>query len=373
MKRLIILGSTGSIGVQTLDIVRQFHEEIEIVGLAAGNNLELFEQQIKEFNPKYIYALSKSFSDKFQAKFLSMEEMVQSEKVDLILIATSGSIGFLPTVLALKNSQTVALANKEVIVMGGDLIMNLAKKNNTKIIPVDSEPSAIWQCLLGDRYMKKIILTGSGGPFRNIAQENLKSITPEEALAHPTWNMGKKITIDSATLMNKAFEVIEAKFLFDLDWDNIEVVLHPQSIIHSLIEFNDGSIKAHLGVPDMKIPIQYAIFHPRRLENPLISNLNLSMLKQLTFYPLTSDKFPCFSLGLSIGKLGGSLPAVLTAVDELAVNAFLTQRIKFTEIHRIIETVIERHNRIPTPTIDDILYVDQWARNETNKVFKVSN
>ena len=221
MKRLIILGSTGSIGVQTLDIVRQFHEEIEIVGLAAGNNLELFEQQIKEFNPKYIYALSKSFSDKFQAKFLSMEEMVQSEKVDLILIATSGSIGFLPTVLALKNSQTVALANKEVIVMGGDLIMNLAKKNNTKIIPVDSEPSAIWQCLLGDRDMKKIILTGSGGPFRNIAQENLKSITPEEALAHPTWNMGKKITIDSATLMNKAFEVIEAKFLFDLDWDNI--------------------------------------------------------------------------------------------------------------------------------------------------------
>ena len=224
-----------------------------------------------------------------------------------------------------------------------------------------------------DSDMKKIILTGSGGPFRNIAQENLKSITPEEALAHPTWNMGKKITIDSATLMNKAFEVIEAKFLFDLDWDNIEVVLHPQSIIHSLIEFNDGSIKAHLGVPDMKIPIQYAIFHPRRLENPLISNLNLSMLKQLTFYPLTSDKFPCFSLGLSIGKLGGSLPAVLTAVDELAVNAFLTQRIKFTEIHRIIETVIERHNRIPTPTIDDILYVDQWARNETNKVFKVSN
>ena len=176
MKRLIILGSTGSIGVQTLDIVRQFHEEIEIVGLAAGNNLELFEQQIKEFNPKYIYALSKSFSDKFQAKFLSMEEMVQSEKVDLILIATSGSIGFLPTVLALKNSQTVALANIEVIVMGGDLIMNLAKKNNTKIIPVDSEPSAIWQCLLGDRDMKEIILTGSGGPFRKKPIEAFKNI-----------------------------------------------------------------------------------------------------------------------------------------------------------------------------------------------------
>ena len=370
MKRLIILGSTGSIGVQTLDVVRQFYKEIEIVGLAAGNNVKLIEQQIQEFNPKYIYSLSKQFTDRFEATFLSMEEMVQCEKVDLIVIATSGSVGFLPTVLALKHSQTVALANKEVIVMGGDLIMNLAKENKTKIIPVDSEPSAIWQCLLGDRDMKKIILTASGGPFRNISEENLKSITPEQALAHPTWNMGKKITIDSATLMNKAFEVIEAKFLFNLNWDNIEVILHPQSIIHSLVEFSDGSIKAHLGVPDMRIPIQYAIFHPRRLENPTISNLNLDMLGNLTFHSLQYDKFPCFSLGLSIGKLGGTFPTVLTSVDEVAVNAFLDQKIRFTEIKNMINTVIEKHNTISNPTVEDILHIDQWARDEANKEFQ---
>ena len=371
MKGLVILGSTGSIGRQTLDIVRAFPEEFRVVGLAAGRNLELLADQIEEFEPRLACCASYEHKGLLPkgVTFTTMEEMVCQPDVELVMAATIGSAGLIPTVRALENNKTVALANKEVIIMAGGLVTGLARSNGGALLPVDSEPSAIWQCLQGENEaIRRVIITASGGPFRTTPFEDLERVTPEEALNHPTWKMGRKITVDSATLVNKAFEVIEAHWLFDVPWDRIEVVVHPQSIVHSMVELADGSVKAQLGPPDMRLPIQYSLFYPTRLENQLIPRLDTSLTHSLTFQPLEPERYPCFNLAVEAGKKGGTYPAVLSAVDEVAVERFLDGQIGFMDIYRTLERVLDDHNPTNGDNLDDILAADRWARTRAKEV-----
>ena len=371
MKGLVILGSTGSIGRQTLDIVRGFPDQFEVVGLAAGYNLELLASQIEEFKPRLVCCASNGHRELLPpgAIFTSMEEMVCHPDVELVMVATIGSPGLLPTIRALESNKAVALANKEVIIMAGQLITSLTDSNHGTILPVDSEPSAIWQCLRGENEpVRRIIITASGGPFRTAALEDLEKVTPEEALRHPTWSMGKKITVDSATLMNKAFEVIESHWLFGVPWDRIEVVVHPQSIIHSMVELADGSVKAQLGPPDMRLPIQYSMFYPTRLENPLIPRLDMSATHGLTFQPLEPDRYPCFNLAVEAGKRGGTYPAVLSVADEVAVELFLDSKIGFMDIYKTVQRVLEDHRPLNGDCLEEILATEHWARKCAREV-----
>ena len=371
MKGLVVLGSTGSIGRQTLDVVRAFPREFNVVGLAAGNNLELFASQVEEFKPRMVCCTSEDRSRALAggAVFTPMEEMVCEPDVDLVMAATIGSAGLVPTIRALENKKAVALANKEVIIMAGDLVTSLAVSGGGHLLPVDSEPSAIWQCLQGEQEpIRRVIITASGGPFRTSALEELESVTPERALEHPTWKMGKKITIDSSTLMNKAFEVIEARWLFDVPWDRIEVVVHPQSIIHSMVELADGSVKAQLGPPDMRLPIQYSMFYPHRLENSQIPRLSLDEARSLDFQPLEPERYPCFGLAVEAGRKGGTYPAVLSAADEVAVECFLDRKIGFLDIHRTVEKVLEAHVPSQGKDLEEILAADGWARARAREV-----
>jgi len=362
MKRIVVLGSTGSIGRQTLDIVRAFQDEFEVVGLAAGNNIELLKEQVKEFNPKHVCCINppaKAFSG---MEFTSMEDMVCLEDVDQVMVALMGSVGLVPTLNALKAGKSVALSNKEPIVMAGGLIKEYESRYGGEVLPVDSEPSAIWQCLRGeDNEILRLLITASGGPFRNTPLEEMEGVTPERALQHPTWKMGRKITIDSATLMNKAFEVIETHWLFNVPWERIEVVVHPQSTIHSMVEFGDGSVKAQMGPPDMRLPIQYALFYPKRLPNTMIPRLDTSISQTLTFDPMEPGRFPCFELAVSAGKQGGTYPAALSASDEVAVQAFLDSKIGFTDIPKVIDRVLTEHNSQPGDKVEDFLEADRWA------------
>ena len=371
MKRLVILGSTGSIGRQTLDVVRAFPGEFEVVGLAAGLNLELFGEQLEEFKPRFACCISQERNEHLPegVTYVPMEEMVCQPDAELIMAATIGGVGLVPTVRALEEGKTVALANKEVIIMAGGLVRSLADSNGGALLPVDSEPSAIWQCLQGEEDpIRRIIITASGGPFRTTPLEEMEKVTPEEALKHPTWSMGQKITIDSATLMNKAFEVIEAHWLFDAPWDRIEVVVHPQSIVHSMVELADGSVKAQLGPPDMRLPIQYSLFYPTRLQNQQIPRLDTGMAHSLTFQPLESDRYPCFNLAVEAGKKGGTYPAVLSAADEVAVKLFLDGKIGFMDIYRTMARVLEDHSPSPGENLEDILAADDWARARAREV-----
>jgi 1-deoxy-D-xylulose-5-phosphate reductoisomerase len=362
MKKIVVLGSTGSIGCQTLDIVRAFPHEFEVVGLAAGRNVQLLEQQIQEFHPCYVYCADQRHSFPPDTTCVPMSEMACLDEVDLVMVATIGTVGLLPTLNALKHHKVVALCNKEPIVMAGPMIKEYERRYGGAVLPVDSEPSAIWQCLQGENNrIRRLIITASGGPFRSTPLEELASVTPGQALRHPTWQMGRKITIDSATLMNKAFEVIEAHWLFDVPWDRIEVVIHPQSTIHSMVEFEDGSVKAQLGPPDMHLPIQYALFHPNRVPNDSIPRLNNNVPYSLTFQPLELERYPCFSLALAAGQRGGTFPAVLSAADEVAVHAFLERRIGFTDIYRVVETVLSQHQPLPGKDVDEVLAADRWA------------
>jgi 1-deoxy-D-xylulose-5-phosphate reductoisomerase len=362
MKKLIILGSTGSIGRQTLDIVRAFPLDFEVVGLAAGLNVKLLDQQIQEFQPKYVFCADPNHAFPPDTLFSPMEEMVEFEDADLVMVATTGSVGLIPTLNALKHQKTVALSNKEPIVMAGRVIMEYEKQWGGAVLPVDSEPSAIWQCIQGENNrIQRLIITASGGPFRTTPLEALKSVTPTQALSHPTWNMGRKITIDSATLMNKAFEVMEAHWLFGVPWDNIEVVVHPQSKIHSLVEFEDGSLKAQIGPPDMHLPIQYALFHPDRRPNDKIARFDFGLPSSLTFHPLELERYPCFRLALDAARREGTFATVVSAADEIAVNAFLDQKIGFTDIYRVIEKVVAEHQPLPGRTVAEHLEADRWA------------
>ena len=374
MKGLVILGSTGSIGRQTLDIVRAFPNEFRVVGLAAGLNLELLREQIEEFRPRLACCASEEQRGLLpqEVTYASMEEMVCQPDVELIMASTIGSAGLMPTVRALQNNKAVALANKEVIIMAGELVTSLAHPGGGTLLPVDSEPSAIWQCLQGEgEAVRRIIITASGGPFRTTPLQDMERVTPEEALQHPTWKMGKKITVDSATLMNKAFEVIEARWLFDVPWEKIEVVVHPQSIVHSMVELADGSVKAQLGPPDMRLPIQYALFHRTRYQNGQIPRLDTSLAHSLTFEPLESERYPCFGLAVEAGKKGGTYPAALSAADEVAVELFLDNKIGFMDIHRTLEAVLEDHEPSPADSLERILEADRWARRRAREVAEV--
>ena len=366
VKRLAILGSTGSIGRQTLEVVRTLPHHFQVVGLAAGQNLDLLAQQIKEFKPDFIYYQDKAtpvLPDSTSPEFLPIEDIARHPEVDTVVIATSGKSGLSSTLAAVKAGKQVALANKESLVMAGDIITREARQNAAQILPVDSEHSAIWQCLMGETQpAERLVLTASGGPFRHYSPEQLDKVTPEQALQHPSWQMGKKVTIDSATLMNKGLEIIEAHWLFDMPFANISVLIHPQSIVHSMVEFTDGVVKAQLSHPDMRLPIQYALSYPNRLPNPQLPRLNWNTTKELSFEPPDLETFPCLRLAIEAGKQGGTYPAVLCAADEVAVELFLARRIKFTDIARLVEQALATHQATVDPTLEEIMAADTWAR-----------
>ena len=365
-KRLAVLGSTGSIGQQTLQVVRAFPNRFHIIGLSAEKNTDLLARQINEFKPRFVY-----FSDKradianTEYEFLSLEDIARHPQVDIVVIATSGKSGLNPTLAAVKAGKNVALANKESLVMAGEIITNAAKKNGAQILPIDSEHSAIWQCLNSEaQKATRLILTASGGPFYRYLPSQLDRVTVKQALKHPSWHMGRKVTIDSATMMNKGLEVIEARWLFDMEYENIEILIHPQSIVHSMVEFVDGSIKAQLSYPDMRLPIQYALSYPERLDNPQLPRLDWSNIKNLTFDQPDIDTFPCLRLAIEAGKRKGTYPAVLCAADEVAVELFLSQAIKFTNIANLVEQALEQHQAITCPTLEEIMAADAWAREK---------
>ncbi len=366
-----MLGSTGSIGRQTLDVVRAMPERFRIIGLAAGSNLALLYEQAQEFKPEFICysdssGVQKAARDELaslESKYLPLEEMAALKDVDLVVIATSGIAGLGAVLAAVRAGKTIALANKESLVAAGEIITAEAKKTKARITPIDSEHSAIWQCLNGEKQLpRRIILTASGGPFLDYSQEQMEKITIAQALAHPSWKMGKKVTIDSATLMNKGLEVIEAHWLFGVSIEDVKVLVHPQSIVHSMVEFIDGSVKAQLSYPDMRLPIQYALSYPRRLPNPTLPRLDWSDFSNLEFRQPDIAKFPCLRLAIEAGKKGGTYPAVLCAADEVAVALFLKEKIRFMDIPVIVEKALEKHNSVSHPALDDILAADKWAR-----------
>jgi 1-deoxy-D-xylulose-5-phosphate reductoisomerase len=367
-KQLAVLGSTGSIGRQTLEVVRALPHRFHIIGLAAGKNTDLLAKQINEFKPRFVYYQDKTAEarlPKGEYQLLSLEDIANHPAVDTVVMATSGKWGLSPTLATVKAGKNVALANKESLVMAGEIITNEAELNGAQIMPVDSEHSAIWQCLNGEtQKATQLILTASGGPFHHYSSAQLNEVTAEQALRHPSWRMGRKVTVDSATLMNKGLEVIEAHWLFDMPFDNIKVLIHPQSIVHSMVEFVDGSIKAQLGYPDMRLPIQYALSYPERLPNPQLPRLDWETIKNLTFEQPDLDTFPCLKLAIEAGRKGGTYSTVLCAADEVAVELFLSQRIKFTDIARLVEQTLEEHQSTAHPTLGEIMAADNWAREK---------
>ena len=364
VKRLAVLGSTGSIGRQTLEVVRALPARLSIAGLAAGNNIKLLKSQIDEFEPEFVYYRNEKLKPPGEGyQLLSMEEMASHPGVDTVVVATPGNSGLGPTLAAARAGKDIALANKESLVCAGQIITAEAKRNRARLMPVDSEHSAIWQCLEGEtRPPARLILTASGGPFRNYSPAQLKKVTPEQALKHPSWRMGKKVTIDSATLMNKGLEVIEAHWLFGVPIDDIRILIHPQSIVHSIVEFIDSSAKAQLSYPDMRLPIQYALTHPQRLSNPELPKLDWGLIGHLDFEEPDGDAFPCLGLAIEAGKKAGTYPAVLAAADEVAVELFLSRKIGFTDIPTIIERVLELHRPVAQPILEEITAADAWAR-----------
>ncbi len=364
-RRLVILGSTGSVGRQTLDVVRAFPDALEVVGLCAGNNIELLKQQIDEFKPGYISSASETI-DHNGARQMPAEEIVSLPEVDIVMAATVGCAGMSPVMAAIDAGKTIALANKEVIVMAGEVLMRRAAETGAKILPVDSEPSALWQCIEGEKSPpERFIITASGGAFRGRKWESLHDVSPAEALKHPTWTMGAKITIDSATLMNKAFEVIETRWMFDIPYERIDVVIHRQSIIHSMAEFADGSVKAQLGPPDMRHPIQLALFYPDRRHNDELPRFDPVKTGSLTFEEMDSSLYPCFDLALDHAKLGGTWPAALAGADEAAVYLFLDGRIRFTDIPDVVASTLASHQPVMNHSIEDAVQAAAWATDYT--------
>ncbi|MBV9281238.1 MAG: 1-deoxy-D-xylulose-5-phosphate reductoisomerase [Chloroflexi bacterium] len=378
-RNVVVLGSTGSIGRQTLDIAREMRDRVAIFGLAAHRNVELLEAQAAEFRPSAV-VLGREVASRgeFAAARLSgeegMVELVVRPEVDLVVVGTSGKAGLLPTLAALRAGKLVALANKETLVMAGPVIQELLRAGHGQLVPIDSEHSAIWQCLQGEERasIERLTLTASGGALRDLTARELEEVTPEQALRHPTWSMGAKITVDCANLMNKGLEVMEARWLFDLPLDRVDVVLHPQSIVHSLVTFADGSTKAQLGLPDMRLPIQYALSHPQRWPSAL-PRLDLAAVGGLTFAQLDITRYPAFALALQAGRARGTHPAVLCAADEVAVEAFLQGHIRFTGIPGVIAAVLERHGGCSSPKLADILEADSWARREARRVVSLES
>ncbi|SOB71672.1 1-deoxy-D-xylulose-5-phosphate reductoisomerase [Anaerobutyricum hallii] len=373
MKKIAILGSTGSIGTQTLDVVRAHSDELEVVALAAGSNKERLKEQIREFHPELV-----SLSDERKAQELKEElageavevvcgmdgliEVAGIDSADVVVTAVVGMMGILPTMEAIRKGKDIALANKETLVTAGHLIIPMAREYGVSILPVDSEHSAIFQCLQGEpkKALDKILLTASGGPFRGKNAEFLETVTLEDALNHPNWSMGPKITIDSSTMVNKGLEVMEAKWLFGVDYSQIEVVIQPQSIIHSMVQYIDGAVIAQLGTPDMRVPIEYALFYPERRSLPG-DRLDFSKLSQITFEKPDYKVFRGLSLAIEAGKTGGTMPTVFNAANERAVAKFLKGEIKYTDIVRSIEKCMDAHKVSAHPDLEEILATEQWV------------
>lgn len=374
MKRLAILGSTGSIGQQALDVIRTFPDQFQAEVLTADTNVELLAAQAVEFLPNAVVIANEKYYPQLCSMLAkvpvkvftgtsALVDVVAFDTVDMVLTAMVGFAGLKPTLSAIRNGKHVALANKETLVVAGDLVTRLAFQHQVNILPVDSEHSAIFQCLAGERLNKprKLIITGSGGPFKGFTARQLESVTPEAALQHPTWKMGKKITIDSATLMNKGLEMIEAHWLFSMPPQQIEVLIHPQSVIHSMVEFADGSVKAQLGLPDMRLPIQYALSYPFRLES-VAPRVDFSRLGQFSFQPPDTSVFRCLALAYEAIDRGGNMPCVLNAANEIAVQAFLNQQIGFTSIASIVEKCMSHISLLSNPGEDDYLLSDAETR-----------
>lgn len=376
-KMIAILGSTGSIGRQALDVVRAYPEKLKVVGLAAGRNWELLVQQAAEFGPEVVSVWSAEDADRVRSRLGGRVEVHAGEAglsavavwstADVVLVAVTGTVGLVPTVGAIQSGKDVALANKETLVVAGELITELALGMGVQLLPVDSEHSAIWQCIAHRRpEVTGIVLTASGGPFRHCSPEELQRVTPQAALQHPTWRMGPKITVDSATLMNKGLEVIEARWLFDMGYDHIEVVVHPQSIIHGMARLRDGTVLTCLGVTDMRLPIQYALSYPQRWADAPGTQgecwVDFHKLEKLTFETPDRERFPSLDLAYQAGRVGGTMPCVLNAANETAVSAFLQGQLAFTDIPRIVAMTMEQHESETRPGLGDILTVDRWAR-----------
>ena len=369
IKGIIILGSTGSVGTQTLDVIRRNQNRLKVVGLAANRNHEVLRAQIAEFSPQYVSFKGDPDPElAIQCEDITLTNLngiVSIKNANTVVTATTGSVALLPTFEAISAGKNVAIANKETIIMAGKSLMSHAKINGVNILPVDSEPSAIWQCLQGEnQQVEKVIITGSGGALRDVPTDKFSEITPFQALQHPTWKMGSKITVDSATMINKAFEVMEAHILFDIPWESIDVVVHSESIIHSMVQFSDGSTKAQMSLPDMRGPIQYALLHPTRHPNYSVPRFSPSDIKKLTFKDLDLDRYPCFELALSYGKMGATWPSVLCGADEGAVARFLNSDISFPEIPVVIKSVLEQHNPIENPSPHEILDASHWAEKK---------
>ncbi|MBX7132858.1 MAG: 1-deoxy-D-xylulose-5-phosphate reductoisomerase [Fimbriimonadaceae bacterium] len=375
MKRVAVLGSTGSIGRQTLDIIRQHPDLLQVVALGARSNGELLRQQAQEFGVAHLALFDKVSADDYgvPAGIGAFEALASLPEVDVVVMSVAGVIGLLPTLAAIRARKMVALASKEVLVAAGEVVMPLVREAEVTMTPIDSEHSAVFQCVQGFRrdQIERIFLTASGGPFRGWTKDQLKSVTVEQALNHPTWRMGGKITIDSATLMNKGLEVIEARWLFDVPLEHVEVVVHPQSILHSLVEFRDGSVLGQLGWPNMRLPIQYALLYPERVPNDLPS-WRPTDSPQLSFEPVDEDTFRCLRLARDASKAGGTMPAAMNAANEEAANAFLRGEVSFLGIAETVERVMERHETHAC-TLDGVLETDAWARRIANEVMGVNS
>lgn len=378
-KKIAILGSTGSIGTQALEVTDKLNDRFEIIALSAGQNIDLIRKQTEKYSPKIVSVKTQEDAQVLQKQFPSTKfvygddgllTIADIEEIDILLVAVSGKIGLKPTIKAIKNGKDIALANKETLVTAGDIVMKLAKENNVKILPVDSEHSAIFQCLSNRQYAKNLIITASGGPFLKWTKEEMQNADLSKALNHPRWNMGKKITVDSATLMNKGLEVIEAHHLFNFKYEDIKVVIHPQSYIHSAVEYTDGSIIAQIGIPSMHIPIQYALTYPERTPGIETESFDFIKAAKFEFFEPDFEKFPSLSLAFEAGKRGGTMPVCMNGANEEAVFAFLDGKIKFLDIYKITKKVFDNYQSIQNPTIDDIISEDEKVRTITRKIIE---
>jgi len=383
MKKVTVLGSTGSIGVSALDVIEKNPGRFRVAALAAGKNIKLLHSQIERFRPKIVSVsdlqsaaeLRRQIKSGTGTKIVSgpegLQEVASFAGADIVLSAISGAAGLLPTLAAIEAGKDIALANKETMVIAGGIVTEKAGEKGVSILPVDSEHSAVFQCLQGQQHrnIKKIILTASGGPFLNYKKSELKKVTVSEALRHPRWKMGKKITIDSASMMNKGLEVIEAKWLFDLEMEQIDILIHPQSVVHSMVEFVDGSLLAQMGIPDMRTPIAYALTYPERIKNDL-PLLDLAKTKNLEFLQPDVKKFTCIRLAYEAGTCGGTMPAVLNAANEVTVEAFLDEKIKFVDLPEIIDKVLSGHKVVKKPALEELLQADKWARMQAKEIIE---
>ncbi|MGM9928828.1 MAG: 1-deoxy-D-xylulose-5-phosphate reductoisomerase [Bacillus sp. (in: firmicutes)] len=381
MKKISLLGATGSIGRQTMDVVRENRDLFEVVAFSAGTNIELTKQYIREFSPELVSVKEKkdyeSLKSEFpQTKFVFGEdglvEVAVYHRSDIVVSAVIGSVGLYPTLKAIQEKKDIAIANKETLVTAGHLVMDAAKEHGVRLLPVDSEHSAIFQALQGEqeKNIEKLIITASGGSFRDLTREQLQHVTVEQALNHPNWSMGAKITIDSASMMNKGLEVIEAHWLFNMPYDKISVLMHKESIIHSMVQFHDGSVMAQLGTPDMRVPISYALMYPDRLRNESTERLDLARIATLHFQEMSFERFPCLQYAFDAGKLGGTMPTVLNAANEEAVALFLKGNITFLDIERLIYQAMERHHVIKQPDLETIQQIDLQTRKSIQSFVK---